>query len=215
MKHKGTILIVEDNTLNSEMIKELLEEVGYETLEAQDADAGLRQAKQKHPDLILMDIYMPGKNGYEATRSLKSDPETQDIPILAFTALAMEKDRQRAEAAGCIGVISKPIDVDTFASKVTSYLSPGLAAGSPDFTPAPMAEPPLSAGSEKEVLMKLSHDLQGPIRKINQFTDWLNQSVEKKLSLEDQTYINGIQRATQQMQNVLAEALTDLNNPRR
>ncbi len=214
MKHKGTILIVEDNQLNSEMIKELLEEVGYETLEAPSADASLRLAKQKHPDLILMDIYMPGKNGYEATRSLKSDPETQDIPILAFTALAMEKDRERAKAAGCIGVISKPIDVDTFAATVTSYLSPSLDAALPDFTPAPMAEPPISAGSDKEVLMKLSHDLQGSIRKINQFADWLNQSTEKKLSSEEQTYVNGIQRSAQQMQNVLAKALTQLSNPK-
>jgi light-regulated signal transduction histidine kinase (bacteriophytochrome) len=77
-----------------------------------------------------------------------------------------------------------------------------------------MAEPPISAGSDKEVLMKLSHDLQGSIRKINQFADWLNQSTEKKLSSEEQTYVNGIQRSAQQMQNVLAKALTQLSNPK-
>jgi CheY-like chemotaxis protein len=214
MKHKGTILIVEDNQLNSDMIKELLEEVGFKTLEAQDADTSLRLARQKHPDLILMDVYMPGKNGYQATRALKSDPETQDIPVLAFTSLAMEKDRQRAEAAGCIGLISKPIDVDTFACTVISYLSPDLvlAQSQVDFSPASMPDFSHLEGSEKEFIMKLSHDLQGPIRKINQFADWLNQSAIKKFSSEDQAYLKGIQHSTRQMQSALAEALMELSH---
>ena len=209
MTCQGTILIVEDNELNIEMAKELLEEVGFQTLEAEDADASIKLAKQEHPDLILMDIYLPGQNGYEASRTLKSDPETQDIPIVAFSALAMQKDRQRAEAAGCIGVISKPIDVDTFALTVASFLSSGSHSPG-DFTPSQAINSSILKDSEKEVWIKLSHDLQAPIRKVNQFTTWLRKSAEEKLSPEDQDYLNGIEHSTQQMQDVLSNTLAEL-----
>ena len=210
MKNTGTILIVEDNELNATMIKELLEEVGFQTLEAGDADTSLRLAKQQHPDLILMDVYLPGKNGYEASLALKADSETQSIPIVAFTALAMEKDRQRAEAAGCIGVISKPIDVDTFATSVMTYLQ-SSKTDTIGLTSSPMEFWSPSGSPGKEVLMKLSHDLQGPIRKINQFTSWLRKSKAESMLASDQDYINGIERATQQMQNVLSKALSELH----
>ncbi len=213
MTASGTILIVEDNEQSIELVKELLEEVGFQTLEAEDADASIRLAKQEHPDLILMDIYMPGKNGYEVSQTLKSNPETQDIPIVAFTALATEKDRQRAEAAGCIGVISKPIDVDTFASTVSSFLldsqnNTGVLIPTPIFASPALADP------EKEFLLKLSHDLQGPIRKIHQFSSWLKKSTAEKLSPEDQGYLKGIDRATQQIQDVLTNALTEFRSSR-
>ena len=211
MTASGTILIVEDNEQSIEMVKELLEEVGFKTLQAEDADASVRIAKQEHPDLILMDVYMPGKNGYEATQTLKSNPETQDIPIVAFTALAMEKDRQRAETAGCIGIISKPIDVDTFASTVSSFLSDSQNNTSALIL-TQTVEPTALADIEKEFLLKLSHDLQGPIRKIQQFSNWLKKSADEKLSPEDQDFLKGIDRATQQMQDVLTNALTKFHS---
>jgi two-component system cell cycle response regulator DivK len=194
-------------------VKELLEEVGFQTLEAEDADASLQLAKQAHPDLILMDIYMPGKNGYEASQALKSDPETHDIPIVAFTALAMEKDRQRAEAAGCIGIISKPIDVDTFASTVASFLSKSQN-NIGTLMPVQAVGFPAKEDPEKEFLLELSHDLQGPIRKINQFSGWLKKSAEEKLSPDDQDLLKGIDRATEQMQDVLSTALAEFRSRR-
>ena len=210
MPASGTILIVEDNTQSIEMVKELLEEVGFQTLEAEDADASIRIAKQEHPDLILMDIYMPGKNGYEVSQALKSDPETQDIPFVAFTALAMEKDRQRAEAAGCMGIISKPIDVDTFASPVSTFLADSQT-NTGTLMPTQMA-PSALAHPEKEFLLKLSHDLQGPIRKIHQFSSCLKKSANEKLDTEDQESLKGIDRATQQMQDVLTSALAEFRS---
>jgi two-component system cell cycle response regulator DivK len=213
MTNSGTILIVEDNEPSTEMVKELLEEMGFQTLEADDADTSIQLAKQEHPDLILMDVYLPGKNGYEASQALKSDPETHDIPIVAFTALAMQKDRQRAESAGCIGLISKPIDVDTFALTVSSFLSESRneaeALMSTQTVSLSTSEDP-----EKEFLLKLSHDLQGPIRKVNQFSNWLKKSTEEKLSPEDQDFLNGIDRATQQMQDVLSTALAEFRTRR-
>lgn len=104
------------------MVKDLLEEVGFQILEAEEAYTGIRLAQQELPDLILMDIYMPGMNGYEATKTLKSCMETQDIPVIAFTALAKEEEKKKAEESGCVGVINKPIDVDLFAKMVISYL---------------------------------------------------------------------------------------------
>ncbi len=208
MTASGTILIVEDNEQSIELAKELLEEVGFQTLEAEDADASIRLAEQEHPDLILMDIYMPGKNGYEASQALKSNPETQDIPIVAFTALATEKDRKQAEASGCIGVISKPIDVDTFASTVSGFLANSQDDLALMRSPQSGSSPVLSE-QENEFLLKLSHDLQGPIRKIHQFSSWLKKSTAETLNREDQDCLQGIDRAILEMQDVLTNALNE------
>lgn len=220
MTSKGTILIVEDNELNVEMVKELLEEVGFQTLEADDTETGIQLAKQEHPDLILMDIYLPGQNGYEASQALKSDPETYDIPIVAFTALAMDKDRQRAEAAGCIGVISKPIDIDHFAETVASYLQnksddPKSVA---DEVTIPLFSDETRSISEpelREFLMKLSHDLQAPIRKVEQFSKILRKVAQEKLSPEDCDLLGRIEQLTQQMQDVLNSSLPVFYKSRR
>lgn len=117
-----TILIVEDNELSLEMAKILLQAAGYKTLEATNAEAGIHLAKEHLPALILMDMHLPVKSGYEATRELKTIPETEHIPIVAFTALAMEEEQKRALAYGCAGVINKPIDIQNFADTVGSFI---------------------------------------------------------------------------------------------
>lgn len=117
-----TILIIEDNEQNLDMAKDLLQRAGFKTIEAEDADSGIKIAKEQKPALILMDMHLPVMNGYEASQILKNDPMTRDIPIVGFTALAMEEDQKRAIEHGCIGVIAKPIDVDRFAELVASYL---------------------------------------------------------------------------------------------
>lgn len=206
-----TILIIEDNDYNLQIAVELLERAGYRTLEAKDVDTGILFARQSHPDLILMDMYLPIKDGYEATRILKADPQTRDIPVVAFTALAMPEDCRRAQSAGCIGVISKPIVVDTFAQTVESYLN----------HPLPVQAPQQQALGPQEIensdfqrqFSRLSHDLQGPLRKIRQFCDFIQSSGEADISPENRQFVAGIERATRQMQGSL-ESFLETTKPR-
>lgn len=101
---------------------DLLQEAGFSIIVAPDAELGIQLAQESHPNLILMDLHLPGKDGFEATRILKSDTQMQDIPIIAYTALAMREDKEKAMAYGCDGVICKPIDIDSFADTVESYI---------------------------------------------------------------------------------------------
>lgn len=103
-----TILIVEDNPSHLKLATLLMERFGYAVLGAVDADAGLLLAREKHPDLILMDIQLPGMDGLEATRELKRDAATRDIPVIAVTSYLAEHPEQEARAAGCAGFIAKP-----------------------------------------------------------------------------------------------------------
>jgi CheY-like chemotaxis protein len=119
---KGTVLVVEDNEINQEIAVFLLKQAGFATVSAEDADEGIRLAKSSNPDLILMDIHLPGKDGYEAAHILKSIPQFLNVPIIAFTALAMPEDHKRALAHGCDGIICKPIDIDSFANTVESHI---------------------------------------------------------------------------------------------
>lgn len=137
MSTQETILIIEDNQLNLDMARDLLKRAGFQTLEAEDAHTGIRLAKEKQPNLILMDMHLPIINGYEASKLLKTDPVTQNIPIVGFTALAMEEDQKKAIEHGCLGVIAKPINVDRFAEMVTAYLP---VAGSVITMPKPTPE---------------------------------------------------------------------------
>jgi CheY-like chemotaxis protein len=117
------ILIVEDEPRNLKLIRDLLEVSGYMVLEAIDGRQGVEIAKAKKPDLILMDIQLPVMEGFEATRILKADERTRDIPIMALTAHAMEGDEEKVKAAGCDGYVSKPIDTRGFLNKITEYLA--------------------------------------------------------------------------------------------
>jgi len=116
------ILVVEDNALNLKLVRDVLTFAGYEVHVAQTAEEGLRLARTDPPDLVLMDIDLPGMDGLEALRHLRADPRTEKVPVAAFTALAMAADRDRVRAAGFDGLLEKPISVRNLASQVRSYL---------------------------------------------------------------------------------------------
>lgn len=117
------ILVVEDNPANMKLAAFLLEKEGHEVLRAADAAEGLRLARERRAELVLMDIQLPGMDGLEATRRLKADPATAAIPVIALTAFAMKGDEERMRAAGCDGYISKPIDYRLFLAEVAQRLA--------------------------------------------------------------------------------------------
>ena len=119
----ATILVVEDNPANMTLALFLLESAGYAVLSATDAEAGLALARDRRPDLILMDIQLPGMDGLEATLQLKGGDATRAIPVIALTALAMKGDEERIRAAGCDGYIAKPIRYKEFLETVATQLN--------------------------------------------------------------------------------------------
>jgi two-component system cell cycle response regulator DivK len=123
------ILIVEDNPANMTLAVFLLKSAGYAILSAIDAEAGLAVARAERPDLILMDIQLPGMDGLQATALLKTDEATRAIPVIALTALAMKGDEERIRAAGCDGYIAKPLAYKEFLATVSALLSKKGAAG--------------------------------------------------------------------------------------
>ena len=116
------VLLIEDNLMNMELATDLLETAGFEVLKAERADKGIALAIAQHPDIVLMDIALPGMDGLEATRRLKKDPRTAGIPIVALTASAMLGDDFKAQSAGCCGYIAKPIDTRLFAQTVGAFM---------------------------------------------------------------------------------------------
>lgn len=117
------ILIVEDEPRNLKLFRDLLQRIGYETIEATDGEQGVELARARNPDLILMDIMMPKMDGIEATRILKADTATKNIPIIALTSYAMKGDRERTLEAGCDGYIAKPVDIQELLKAVEHFLS--------------------------------------------------------------------------------------------
>lgn len=119
------ILLVEDNPLNLELETDLLEMHHHQVLAAETAEIGIAMARSERPDLILMDISLPGLDGLEATRILRRDEQTRAIPIVAVTAHAMRGDAEKVAEAGCQGYLTKPIDTRTFVAQVESFLPGG------------------------------------------------------------------------------------------
>lgn len=122
MSDKKRILYVEDDETNRILVRKILRASGYEVLEAEDGLKGVDVAIAELPDLILMDMNMPGLDGYEASTKIKSISELKNTPIIAVTANVTEGDRQRSLISGCDGYISKPIDIDTFVSDLETYM---------------------------------------------------------------------------------------------
>ena len=120
--HSESILIVDDVPTNLKLMSVLLSRLGYQVYTAGTAEEALEIAQKIRPRLILADILLPGMDGLEMTRRLKSAPETKNTVVLAVTALAMKGDEQKALAAGCDGYITKPIDVQTFPAVIRHYL---------------------------------------------------------------------------------------------
>ena len=125
------ILIVEDNADNRDIYSTILRHAGFEVLEAADGEEGVRLARERMPAVVLMDVAMPGMNGWEATRLLKGDPATASIHVIAVTAYAMAADRQKAQDVGCDGYLAKPVEPRRVLAEVQRVL-----AGEP----APAAE---------------------------------------------------------------------------
>ena len=117
------ILVIEDNALNMKLVRSLLLRGGYQVIEAGDAETGIAQAQEQHPDLILMDIQLPGMDGLSATRHIRSDATLRDIPVVALTSYAMQEDKENTLDAGCVGHISKPIDTRKFLDLVSEYIN--------------------------------------------------------------------------------------------
>jgi two-component system, cell cycle response regulator DivK len=119
------VLIVEDNEKNLKLVRDVLQVKGYATLEATSAEDGIRIANEQRPDLVLMDIQLPGMNGIDALRMLRSDPATAAIPVIAVTASVMQQDRKMITDAGFDAYVGKPISLKEFLDAVKRTLERG------------------------------------------------------------------------------------------
>lgn len=125
---KGTILLIEDNEQNRYLLTYLLERHGYRVQTAPDGPTGIAAARRLTPRLILLDIQLPGMNGYAVATALRQHPELRGTPIVAVTSYAMPGDRERALEAGCTSYIEKPIDPETFVTEMERVLPPDETA---------------------------------------------------------------------------------------
>ena len=119
------ILVVEDNERNLKLLRDVLEYAGYDVRVARTAEDGITSAVSEPPDLVLMDLQLPGVDGVEALGRLRESPRTADIPVVAVTAQAMKQDREKALRAGFDGYVEKPISVRAFPDQVRRFLSDG------------------------------------------------------------------------------------------
>jgi two-component system, cell cycle response regulator DivK len=116
------VLVIEDNVKNRYLISFILKGEGFDVIEAITGEEGVLMAERENPGLVLMDIQLPGIDGYEATRRIRESPVNGKIPIIALTSYAMSGDRERALAAGCNGYVEKPINPDTIVSEIRKYI---------------------------------------------------------------------------------------------
>ena len=117
------ILVIEDTEDNRRILRDLLTAAGYDVIEAVDGMTGVAMAMERRPDLILMDIQLPVIDGYEATRRIKADPTTQNIPIIAVTSYALAGDEAKARDAGCNGYVAKPYSPRLLLQKVREFVA--------------------------------------------------------------------------------------------
>jgi len=117
------ILVVEDNTKNLKLVRDVLQFAGFEIIEATTGEDGVELAAREHPDLVLMDLQLPGIDGTEALRRIREMPDVGQVPVLAVTAFVMDEDRQRASRAGFDGYVEKPISVRGLTDQVRALLA--------------------------------------------------------------------------------------------
>jgi CheY-like chemotaxis protein len=122
------VLVVEDNEKNLKLVRDILQYRGYRTVEARTAEEGIELARAHVPDLVLMDIRLPGMDGMAALEVLRAEPRTAGIPVVAVTASVMPEERDRFRAAGFDGFIEKPIDVRAFPAQVASFIDSAKAS---------------------------------------------------------------------------------------
>jgi two-component system, cell cycle response regulator DivK len=120
---RPTVLVIEDNPLNSGLVTDLLEVNGIEVRSAETAEAGIQLAHELMPDLVLMDINLPGMDGLSATKILKSDPATRHLAVVGLTAHAMNGDAELARDGGFDGYLTKPFDTRTFVARIKSFIA--------------------------------------------------------------------------------------------
>jgi two-component system cell cycle response regulator DivK len=116
------ILVIEDQEDNRQIVRDLMAASGYELIEATTGEEGIEAAARETPDLILMDIQLPGIDGYEVTRRIKANPQLKTIPIIAVTSYALSGDDKKAFAAGCDGYVTKPYSPRLLLAKIREYL---------------------------------------------------------------------------------------------
>ena len=116
------VLVIEDNETNLYLMHTIVEKLGHQVIEARDGFDGVKLAISKIPDLILMDIQLPGMDGYMATQKIRENEATKEIPIIAITSYAMVGDKEKTLAAGCTAYIEKPIDPESFTGELNKYL---------------------------------------------------------------------------------------------
>lgn len=119
---RDRVLVVDDNPLNVDLARYVLEADGFIVDEAADVGGAWAQLRAERPDVVLVDIQLPGSDGLTLVRAIKATPGLSDIPVIAFTAYAMQGDEQRFLAAGCDGYLAKPIDVRSFAASIRQYM---------------------------------------------------------------------------------------------
>ncbi len=119
---KTKVLVIEDNEQNLYLVTFIMEKNGYQVIQARNGIEGIEKAVHEKPDLVILDIQLPGMDGYEVARRLKENPEIRHIPIIAVTSYAMTGDREKILDAGCNGYIEKPINPDRFLDEVKSKL---------------------------------------------------------------------------------------------
>ena len=117
------ILVIEDNEDNRQIIRDLLDSLGYELIEAVDGEQGVAMAQSHRPDLILMDIQLPEMDGYEATRRIRAVPELKAVPVIAVTSYALSGDEAKARDAGCDGYVAKPFSPRELLAKIREFLA--------------------------------------------------------------------------------------------
>ncbi len=126
-RNASTILVVEDNAVNRKLARNVLRSRGYRVIEAKTGEEAMRILSRERPDLILMDLQLPGMDGLEVTRRIKQKPKLSDLPVVALTAHVQQADEQRAREAGCVGYITKPIRLAQFPRQVESFLTQPVA----------------------------------------------------------------------------------------
>jgi two-component system cell cycle response regulator len=149
------ILVVEDHPLNMKLVRSLLQLSGYNVLEADNAETAIQMSSSQQPDLILMDIQLPGMDGLEATRIIKSRKESENIPIIALTSYAMPGDEKKAREALCSGYITKPIDTRKFIETIQKFLKPVVKMTETETPKGPSSKPRILIVDDDPLNIKL------------------------------------------------------------
>jgi two-component system cell cycle response regulator DivK len=123
------VLVIEDNALNLKLVRDVLQYAGYDVVEAHSGEEGVQLAVERAPDLVLMDLQLPGIDGAEALRQIRAREQAKVVPVIAVTAFAMKNDQELASLAGFDGYLAKPINVRAFPSQIRAFLADGVLHG--------------------------------------------------------------------------------------